>query len=157
MVQVLHLWLCKPLDIFCFFTPKMGPKGTYRGWFRFSGKLLKLATHKLSTFFLPVMASSATSGRLQIALMPTANFASRQEIFFSIISEIASVSNFKIYHNVALNSLYIIAENYPTSHFRSAANLIGTPMFNYLLPPWLDLCGDPLANEVIFFYYYSDT
>ena len=38
------------------------------------------------------------------------------------ISQITKASTFKIYHNVALDSLYISTENYVTSDFQSAAN-----------------------------------
>ena len=42
--------------------------------------------------------------------------------FFSIVSETTRVSNFKIYHNVAHDSLYIWTGNVVAIYFRSAAN-----------------------------------
>ena len=51
-------------------------------------------------------------------------------IFFTITSENATASNFKLYHHVALNSLYFTAKNDAPNYFWSAGNRIGMSMFN---------------------------
>ena len=45
------------------------------------------------------------------------------------ISETTWASNFKCYHNVALNSLYISTGNYVIIYFRSAVNRINVPIW----------------------------
>jgi len=57
----------------------------------------------------------------------------RHEMIFFNISETIRASDFKIYHNVALDSLYISTGNDVTSYFRSAANQTNVQMFGDIL------------------------
>ena len=85
------------------------------------------------------MTSSATSGRLQIALIPLAPLPTSAP--GNILSlDYLGKCNFKSYHHVGLtlNSHYITAKIYATSYFRSAANRIDTTMFHHIFPPWLN-------------------
>ena len=93
-----------------------------------SGELLKLATHKIAAWkSRKVATGNDVIGYFQSATNSinatgtTANFSIRK-YFLSVVSENARASNFKIYHNVAHDSLYILTGNDVAVYFWSAAN-----------------------------------
>ena len=71
------------------------------------------------------MTSSTTSGRLQLAFTPSQRSPTSP-------SETAGASNFKIYHNVALDSLYI-STKMTINYFRSATNRINAFAISFLI------------------------
>ena len=144
IVQGLHSLLCTSLDIFAPW-PRNGaqrdvPWSTryIGGWFRVSGKLLKLATHKLAAWLLRKSFYIATGNDVigyfwsatnsANATCATANFIIRK-YFCRLSGKLLWASNFKLYHSVAHESLYISTANDVTIYFRSAAN--GTKRVNF--------------------------
>ena len=69
------------------------------------------------------MASSAASGRLQTVFMPLPTSPSKNDLY-EISRKLLELETSKIYHDVALESLYIPTGNDAIIYFRSSANCI---------------------------------